>query len=79
MRSGLFIDYIFKAFIEKFQKKARKLEKDLPKEEFTAYYPKSYVILWLAITFIVAVISFLTSFVSVGVSIFFGILSVCEG
>ena len=75
MRSGLFIDYNFKAFIEKFQKKARNLEKDLPKEDFTAYYPKSYVILWLAITFIVAGISFLTSFVSVGVSIFFGILS----
>ena len=29
MRSELFIDYIFKAFIEKFQKRARKLEKEV--------------------------------------------------
>lgn len=75
MSRGIFTDYVFKAIIEKFQKKARILEKDLPKEDFTAYYPKGYVILWLVIAFIMASLTVLTSFVSVGVAIFFGILT----
>ena len=41
MRSGLFIDYIFKAFIEKFQKRQENLKKICQKRILPPIIPKA--------------------------------------